>query len=270
MDLTVIIADSNDLRVKKCIESVDENVEILVSLNAPTKELENLIEKLGVKTCYTPEKGLANALNNGIANANYDKVLIIDSDCTFEKGSIKYLYDGLKDSLMVRGIQIFDSDSLASKIIANARNFHANPIPHLEGVIRAYKPLAFRKEIKPMLGGYYYDRDLKLSEDYEMDMRRQRAGISIGYYPNAVVHHCPLSARNDLRSAFRYGADRHTSRSKGSTKPKKDFFDSMIKLKNKALPKIGPAATAYMVLWTMVYDAGYYLQKYFNINRIKK
>jgi glycosyltransferase involved in cell wall biosynthesis len=270
MDLSIVIADSDDLRIKRCIESIDENAEVIVSLNGPTKELAELVKSLGVNSCYAPERGLSAALNNGIAHAKNDKILIIDADCTFEKGAVKYLYSALESSLMARGIQIYDADSWISRIIANARNFHANPIPHLEGVIRAYKPLAFRKEIINALGGHYYDDDLKLSEDYEMDIRRQKAGINITYVPEAVVHHCPLSVGADIRSAFRYGADRHTSVSKGETKPKKKFADSIIKLGNKALPKIGPVATAYMVLWTMAYDVGYHLQKNFDINGVKK
>jgi glycosyltransferase involved in cell wall biosynthesis len=270
MDLSVIIADSNDLRVKDCIGSIDEDVETLVSLNAPSKELSSLVKDMGVKFCYSPKKGLSLALNNGIAHAKYNNVLIIDSDCTFEKGAIKHLYSALESSPMARGIQIYDSDNLISRVIANARNFHANPIPHLDGVIRAYKPLAFKKDIVSSLGGYYYDEDLKLSEDYEMDIRRQKVGLNIAYVPEAAVHHCPLTLAGDIKSAFKYGADRHTSVTKGETKPKKKFFDSMVKLRDKALPKIGPAATAYMILWTMAYDTGYNFQKYFDINGVKK
>lgn len=269
MDLSIVIADSNDLRLEKCVESIDEDVNVVVSMNAPTEELKGLVNKLGVDSCYLPQRGLAQALNLGVAHAKYDRVLIIDSDCTFEKGCIKRLYSALDDSLMSRGVQIFDYSGYISKVIANARNFHANPLPHLEGFIRAYKPLAFRKEIKSLLGGHYYDADLKLSEDYEMDIRRQKAGISIKYVPEAVIHHCPLTIFQDVRSAFRYGADRHTSVLKGRTKQKKTFFKSMVKLWKKALPQIGPASTAYMVLWTMAYDLGYHLQANFDINNVK-
>lgn len=270
MDLSIIIADSDDLRIKSCISSIDEDVEVLVSLNGASRELEALVKELSVNSCTIADKGLAAALNNGIINARYDKIIIIDSDCTFEKGCIRMLYDALKYSEMVRGIQITKYVGIMGRIISKAREFHGNTNPDIYlDEIRAYKPLAFRKECALNMGGKMYYDQLKLSEDFEMNERRKKAGIPITFLPDAKIYHEPLSVMSDLKSAYKYGADRHTLVRRGLTKDKKSFFQSLKKLRNRCIPRQGMAVAAYMVFWTATYDLGFYTQKYLDINGIE-
>jgi glycosyltransferase involved in cell wall biosynthesis len=268
MDVTILIPDSSDTKIADCVKSIDESADILVCLNAPTADVLEVVSQLKVRTCTLPEKGLASALNNGIANARHEQIIIIDSDCVFAPGCISKLYESLDESLMARGTQIFLEDGLMTRIVGEAREYHANTLPSETDVIRAYKPLAFRKEVVQMLGGNMYFPPLKLSEDFEMDMRRQKQKIPLTYVKDAVVYHAPLKPLSDLKSAFKYGLDRHTVVSNGLSKPKKPFVQSMLKLKEEGLNRIGIGPSLYMVAWTIAYDLGYYSQKYFDINRV--
>lgn len=264
MDLTIIIADSDDLRIKNCIESIDENVEILVSLNKPTKDLFSLINKLEVNYCLIEKKGLSLALNNGILHAKYDKIIIIDSDCIFEKGTIKKLFNSLDSSDMARGIQLTKYNSFLSKIISKARQFHGNTVPDPEkDEILAYKPLAYKKSIATRMGGKIYNDKLLLSEDFEMNLRRLNANIGLKFCPDAIIYHDPISLLSDLRSAFRYGKDRYTMIKLMLTKPKKNLLKSLKKIAKKCYPKYGFSVSLYMVIWTLTYDFGYWY-KYFS------
>lgn len=270
MELSIVIADSRDLKIRDCVNSIDENVEVIVSLNDATDELVKLTKTLGVRTCETKERGLALALNRGIEKANNSKILIVDSDFTFEKGTIRRLYKGVEDNdSMVRGRVIYNHDNILSKIVAKAREYHANSAPK-DGEIKAYKPLLFDRRIKDKMGGRFYDNDLKLSEDYEMDTRRRKAGIKIKYIPEAVVHHAPISPIHDLESAYKYGLDRHTTVIRGLTKPKKGTLSSLKKLISHGRERLGFTGILYMALWTLAYDLGYHTQDSFNINGVKR
>lgn len=262
MDLTVIIADSTDLRIKNCIESIDEDIEVLVSLNGPSKELFDLVKEMNVKYCFLPNMGLAAALNNGIKHASNSKIIIIDSDCTFKEGTIRKLCDALDRYPMVRGVQITRFDGFLSQIISKAREFHGNTNPDSKlDEIMAYKPLAYKKEVAKLLGGEIYNPKLKLSEDFEMNERRKSAGVKLGFIPDAIIYHDPISIKSDLKSAFMYGSDRHTMVELGLTKPKKTFLQSLKKLRKKCYLRFGFGVTAYMVLWTSAYDLGYFKKK---------
>lgn len=268
MDLSVVIADAYDLRIKRCIESIDEDVEVVVSLNGPTNELVGLVSTLGVSTCLLPQRGLGAALNNGIDHARFDKILIIDSDCVFERGTIRKLYRALDSSLMVRGIQQTRWNSYLSKLTSIGREWHGNtnPDPNVDEV-RAYKPLGYRRETIKRLGGMMYNPLLKLSEDFEMNERRKQAGVGLVLIPDAVIYHDRVSVGSDLKSAYRYGQDRQTMVECGLTRPKKHFIQSWQKIKDRCLPRYGLSVAAYMVLWTAAYDCGYHIQKLSGRNR---
>ena len=89
LPISIIIPCADDLRVAQCIESIDENAEIIVVLNGPTEQIKNLVKKYFVKTFFLKERNLGMALNVGIKNASYNRVLLMDSDCVFFKNTIR-------------------------------------------------------------------------------------------------------------------------------------------------------------------------------------
>jgi len=276
MDLSIIIRVKDDIRIKECIESIDENVEKLVVLNTPTDRVRELVSQLNVRTIEINNNNLAKAYNVGIEASSYENILLMDSDCIFDKGTIKKLYNGLKKAPLSKGRIIFTYKSLNGKIVALSREYHVTDI------INAYAPpLAFNKKIKNKIEGYFFDEDLFWTEDHEFDQRVKRVGLSIEYNPDAIIKHDELSFRSDLKSSFYYGAGYFEGIYKGVTKPcflyggNKTLLSSMIYDMLRAtafsvlfidvIKKKGLLPAIFMSIWMFAFSIGYYSQALFNI-----
>lgn len=213
MNVSIVIPDSNDLRIENCINSIDENVEVVISLNKPSKKLKLLIDKILYEQknnyryenlrfiiCQIEIASIALAYNNGIKNAKYKNILLMDSDCTFKKGTIGKLYLNLGDNLLSKGRVIFKQKSLQSKITAKARDYK------ISKTVNAYSPpLLFKKQIINYIGRYYFHPKLCWLEDSEFDARVRKAKLNISYDKSAVIFHDQLSFAKDLKSSFLYG-----------------------------------------------------------------
>lgn len=260
LSISIIIPVADDLRVGKCIESIDENTEIVVVLNGPTKQVKNLVEKYDVKTCFLSERNLPAALNVGIKNSTFDKVLFMDSDCTFERGTIRCLHDGLRRFKLAKGKAIFESTNFWNRIFAKAREYTTSNTPN------AYKPpLAIRKSIIKDIS-YYFDDDIHWTEDADLDRRVKEVGLSINFIPEAKIYHPPVSLFVDLRSAFRYGIGKRIRAEKGLTKGMGTFFPYLIDI----LKKKGLLTAVYMIFWNISYCFGYFFQFFFDPYKVKE
>ena len=102
MNISILIPVSNDLKIIEALKSIDEKVQVVVSLNKPSQEILKLVKNIQKKRfpalknldivfCKIDYKSIAGAYNNGIKTAKYDNILLMDSDCIFEKGTIKKL-----------------------------------------------------------------------------------------------------------------------------------------------------------------------------------
>ncbi len=261
MDLTILIPVRNDVHIKECVESIDEKVDILVVLNNPTREVEDIVSKLDVKVAKIGEANLSKAYNYGIENAKYENVLLMDSDCTFQKGCIKKLYDGLNTAKLSKGKVVFKRNSKVSNVIAKVREFTTSDF------CNAYSPpLAFKKKIVNDIG-YYFDPNLRWEEDYDFNNRVIKAGLTINWIKDAEIYHPELTLFRDLRSAFNYGTGHYVGIKKGIYKEKE-----LTKIQRKKLisyqmkyiyMKKGYAALLYYKVWCKAYKFGMIAQRYF-------
>ncbi|MBU4283556.1 MAG: glycosyltransferase [Nanoarchaeota archaeon] len=271
----------DDIRIRKCIESIDEKVEKVVVLNTPSDEVRTIVSRLDVKTIEIDNNNLARAYNVGIETSSNSNVLLMDSDCVFDEGTIGRLYEGLSDAPISKGKVIFTYKSLTGKIIALSREYHVTD------VINAYAPpLAFDKSIKNKIGGFYFDEDIFWTEDHEFDQRVKRHGLQIKYVPEATIRHDEISIKSDLKSSFNYGAGYFEGVKKGATEPcfmyggSKTLLGSIVYDVGRvaALPllfvdvtkKKGILPAAFMSVWMFTFTAGYYAQALFNILRKEK
>lgn len=282
MDLSIIVRVKDDVRIKKCIESIDESVETVVVLNTPTNEVREIVSNLAVKMVEIGNNNLAKAYNVGIETSTYNNVLLMDSDCVFDKGTIKKLYQGLEEAPLSKGRVIFTHSNIISKIVALSREYHVSDIAN------AYAPpLAFNKAIRKKLGGYFFDEDLFWTEDHEFNQRVQRAGLPIKFIPDATVRHDEQTFIEDLKSSFNYGAGYFEGIRKGVTQPcfmyggNKTLLGSFAYdlIRAAALPvlfadvtrKKGALPAVFMSVWMTSFSAGYYAQGLFDIlDREKK
>ncbi|MBN1792102.1 glycosyltransferase [Candidatus Woesearchaeota archaeon] len=276
MDLSVIVRVKDDIRIKRCIESIDENVEKMIVLNTPSDQVRGIVDKLDSRTIEISENNLGKAHNAGIDACSNEKVLLMDSDCVFNPGTIRTLFDGLREASLSKGRVVFTHKSFVGRIVALSREYHVSD------KVNAYAPpLAFSRDIKNKIGGYYFDEDLFWTEDHEFDQRVQRANLRIKYEKDASIEHDELTMRSDLRSSFHYGAGYYEGIAKGVTQScfmyggHKRLIGSVAYdcVRAAALPllfadvkrKKGILPAAFMCVWMGAFSAGYYSQALFNV-----
>lgn len=248
LNISIIIPCSTDTRIGKCIESIDENVEIVVVLNGSNKQVRNIVKKYNVKTVFSKKANLANALNLGIENSKNKKIIFIDSDCVFKKGAIKKVYKALDNNVVVKAKVFFDYNSWQSKIVAETRDYvnYNEPKP--------YNPfLAINKSIIKYSGGYYFDSNIFWTEDADFYNRYKNSKVSIKYLYSAEAVHPPLSFLQDLTSAFKYGIGKRIRVERKSSKGLGTHFSNIPDIVTKKSISSG----IYYFVWNISYILGY-------------
>jgi glycosyltransferase involved in cell wall biosynthesis len=254
LKLTIVIPCRDDAQVVRCVRSVDADAEILIVLNgSPPGFVERLRRELGarVRIEILESANLPRALEHGIHAASFDRVLLMDSDCVFEPGSVvavERAFDaGASDAEVYKGRIVFDPGSRrSSALVARSRS------QRMARIETAYKPpLALSRRLQDRLGGYFFDSRLIWKEDADLDYRVRRAGIRIGPVEGCVIHHAPLSVRADLNSSFRYGVG--AAIAEHLEIPLLKPFRSV----NESLQRHGPDAALYMIVLNLLHRAGY-------------
>ena len=266
--ISIVIPCSDDILIKNCLESIDANVEIIVSLNKPSDAVKKIIDNYpSIKIIETDKKGIALAYNNGIEATSNDWILLMDSDCVFAKDAIVKMWVMSMHFLVIKGRIVFQSKGLISSVIARVREFTTSD------TINAYSPpLLFNKKIIEEIG-YYFHPDLVWSEDADFNNRVKTKNIQIGYVPEAVILHKPILLAQDIKSAFNYGVGRQIGKELNIYKPhtiKSVIFNIItvfintgkIFIKKGLLP-----ALYYFFLWNPAFRAGTFLQKWFKLHK---
>ncbi len=251
LPLSIVIPCADDIRIKHCLDSIDEKVEIVVVLNGATKEVINVVNSYDVKVVEIKERNLSKALNIGIEEARHPNIILIDSDCRFERGAIKKLFRGLQRHYIAKGRVIFESNNLLSKTIAKVREYVYYDPP------KPYNPfLAIKKSVKKLIGNYYFNEKIHWTEDADLNMRLKKAGVEVNYVFSARVFHHPLGLKHDLRSAFRYGIGK---RIRVENKVSSGIGTHFLKILDVGIKK-GFLAGFYYFVWNCSYLLGYLYQ----------
>ena len=251
LPLSIVIPCADDVRIKHCLDSIDEKVEVMVVLNGATKEVLNIVDDYDVKVVKIKERNLSKALNIGIKTAKNPKVILVDSDCRFEKGAIKKLFGGLQKYYIAKGKVVFQSNSLISETIAKVRDYIYYDPP------KPYNPfLAIKKDIKELIGNYYFDETIHWTEDADLNTRLKKAGIEVNYVFSAKVFHPPLGLKHDLRSVFRYGIGKRIRVEKGVSSGIGTHFGKILHVGFKK----GLLTSLYYFIWNCSFLFGYLYQ----------
>ena len=253
INLSIVIPAHRDPSLSRCIESIDENVEVIVALNDASEDVEQAAVAAGVTIVSMEEAHLGRAYNLGIQAATGDNILLMDSDCIFTSGAIRKLYDGLSNSDLSKGRVQFASKSYLTKIVARVRHIHTvKP--------NAYSPpLAFKKSILTELGGYYFDPDIPWTEDYDFDMRVRGANLPLTYVDSARIIHPPVNLTRDLRSARNYGMGHAVGYLKGLPwyRLPRLSITQLFKSGRKVFAKYGLATAIYFTVWQISFYFGF-------------
>lgn len=191
---------SEDRHVFATIASIDEDVEIIVSLT-PNATIQQLLENCEIKYVLSPKGNQAVTTNQGIEAATNDKVILIDSDCYFAPGAIQKFSVALDTFDIVNGCVAFESNGgWLSKAIADCRGFdnsYDNPI---------YKPgLGIRKKIVNQFDGFCFNSLVPWTDDADFSYRIKSAGIITHHIEDVCVPHMPITLKKNLVSSFNYG-----------------------------------------------------------------
>jgi glycosyltransferase involved in cell wall biosynthesis len=200
---SVIIPVKDDVRVITCIDSIDEDVEVMLALNGASAEVREISRTHPRKPAWVElaEPNLGAAYNAGAEKASGRYLLFMDSDCLFAPGTIRALVREVMRHSIVKGrVEFTAGKSVLSRLIQDSRTFQ------IADHVNAYSPpLIYDRAIIRAIGGYHYSQLIHWEEDREFDFRLQLAGLSVVYLPEAVVTHAAQDGISDLRSGFRYG-----------------------------------------------------------------
>lgn len=209
--VSIVIPVKDDPLIFRCLESVDESVEVIVVTNGSTEAFVNRLAGFGtypIQLVSLEKPGIGAAYNAGVDKASGEYILLMDSDCVFLPGSIRALAEGIGDGNFARGRTRFSSHSLATRLTACTREFTEDALRTKRP--NAYSPpLLYRKSVAEKLGGYHFNPQLAWREDRDFELRRRAAGVEVTFVPAGVVVHKPLSIREDLASVRNYGAGQY-------------------------------------------------------------
>ncbi|HEY3867498.1 MAG TPA: glycosyltransferase family A protein [Actinocrinis sp.] len=208
---SVVIPVKDDPLIFRCLESIDEPVEVIVVTNGSTPQFVKSLasfEKHPLEIVSLEKPGIGAAFNAGAEKATGDFILLMDSDCVFTPGSIRAMAEGLGSGDFSRGRTVFSSHSWATRMTARTREYTEDALRTRRP--NAYSPpLLYRKDVIQRMGGYHFDPRLGWREDRDFELRRRAAGLPVAFVPEGTVVHKPLSIRADLASVLNYGAGQH-------------------------------------------------------------
>lgn len=263
MDISIVIRCCNDFKVFDCIQSIDEETEIIVSL-CENKIIQERLEKLGIKYCISPKGNLSLTSNNGFVIALHDKVIITDSDTVFTPTCIRQIYEELDKFKVVRAKLVFleKKEILFSKIVAEARDFvNSLPVVFTPGI-------GVKKEIVNEIGGFLFNEIVPFAVDADLTFRIKRAKLEFRTINTANIYHVPEKVKHDLRAAFRIGEGcmiSAKSLSKFYNIKKSKIFWELKAVKPKHYPNLirtkGLKVFIYQLLWDIQFFRGAFISK---------
>lgn len=268
VNLSIIIKCYQDKRIFDCINSIDEDCEVLIPYSGDPPLAAEIADRYPhARIINAPIGNLSASCNLGISACTGNSVLIMDSDARFKAGCIRLMIKYLKDTLVVKPWIVYEHDTsvVGSEVIAKTRQRFNDK------EVRALTPgLAFRKEIKELIGGQFFDERVLFTEDAFLDWKLKKAGISIQFLPEAVVYHSPVSLFHDLRAGFRmgYGYRRavHYAGRENDNSLKVILKRLVSGASLKHFVKEGLAegfdVSCYTSAWTILYNIGYINERF--------
>jgi len=200
---SIVIALKDDIRILKCMDSIDEDVEVVLALNGTPSHICDKIRdhpKRPVLTQNGEPGNLGAAYNAGIEAASKRYILLMDSDCLFGPGTIGKMASLATRYPVVKGQVTYGiAPGLVSKLIARIREFDEG-----DYVSALSPPLIYDRELSRKIGGHFSSL-IHWCEDREFDFRMQMANIPVLYEGSATIHHDAQVGIQDLRSYWRYG-----------------------------------------------------------------
>ncbi len=203
--------------IVRCVNSIlsqdypGDKLEIVIvdglSTDGSREQVQTLVQQhVNIRLLDNPQKRTPRSLNTGIKNARGDVVIILGAHTTIDRKfvstNIKYMNE--LDVKCTGGTQINVGDTYLQRAIGCGMGsvFGMPSAPYrffpkkrfVDTVVYA----AYRKELFEQIG--YFDEELHISEDAELNWRIRQAGYKIFYTPEIVSYYYP---RKNLKTLFK-------------------------------------------------------------------
>jgi glycosyltransferase involved in cell wall biosynthesis len=205
--VSIVIPMYYDKNIENTVKNINSRyrIEIVIVLNGQNKEAKKIINnlkrtsKFEIKVFNIKERNIGMAREVGCLKSSGEYLVMLDSDILLRKSAIDKLIKDLRRSDLSKGNLIYRYSNQFNKIVAESRYIHSS------GIKNAYTPLlAFRKEIAKKIG-YYFNKKIPWTEDYEFDQRIKKMHLKLVGDALAIGYHQPVSMSHDLHNSFNYG-----------------------------------------------------------------
>ncbi len=246
-------------RLKKCLASIDEHVDIVVSTAVDSAIVNRKFqENITVVTHSYGNWSLATEV--GLQKAKNSKVIIMDADSTFEKKAVASLYRALSGNVIVvkPKVVFLYNQNYTSKLNSDIRT-HQNE----------YKPKAFtpglaidQKKLLDQIGvnKHLYDVRVKYADDGNLNKRIYEAGIPIKLLNTATIYHEPVTLKHEIKTAYVLGMGNRQAEDKfdlakllheETSRNARSFYI-------KAYKRFGFKTVMGLLVWRIIYYFGYF------------
>jgi cellulose synthase/poly-beta-1,6-N-acetylglucosamine synthase-like glycosyltransferase len=183
---------------------------------------------------HSPNSGKGAALNKGISLSHGEIIISFDADCAVHEHAVKHFVSYFADPNVMAAagnIKVGNTKTILGLVqsLEYYFSFQNKKAEALLGIVLVIggAASAFRREVFDRLGGYDAGT---LTEDMDLSLRIQEAGMRIVYAPEAVVHtEGPTTLHGLLKQRLRWKRGRieafhmhkssFFSRKKGMNKP---------------------------------------------------
>jgi GT2 family glycosyltransferase len=213
-EVTVVVCTRNGARtMRSCCEGLlaldYPRVEVVVVDDGSTDASAAIASEYGFRVISTPNRGLSNARNTGLAAARGDIVAYLDDDARPDPQWLRYLVTAIDDGghAGVGGPNLPPpGDGAIAECVACSPGGPTHVL--LSDTIAEHIPgcnMAFRRNRLEAVGGF--DPRFRIAgDDVDVCWLLQREGWTLGFSPSAVVwHHRRSSIRGYLRQQREYG-----------------------------------------------------------------
>ncbi|NOZ60174.1 MAG: glycosyltransferase family 2 protein [Calditrichaeota bacterium] len=222
--VSIVIPMYNEAgNIERCIGSIQgqnypqEKIEIIVvdgnsSDGSREKVLSLAKNHFTIRLLTNPKRKTPSSLNMGIKNASGEVVIILGAHTKIKEDFVSQNIRLMKEMNIkcVGGTQINVGENFMQRAIGYAMGhpFGLASAPYRYGKKEKFVDTvvyaAYRKELFDEVG--YFDEDLFISEDAELNWRIRQAGYKIFYSPKIVSYYYPRKTMGKLiNQLFRYG-----------------------------------------------------------------
>ena len=190
----IIVSFKSDHIIHRCINSIDNEIEIIVVDNSNNAEFKKYIEEKykNVRCILSTNIGMGAGNNIGIRNTNKDFALVLNPDVILDKNAINQIIDASRtiDSFGVIAPTL-DKIKYPNYKLDNKNNQKFDPIkPFKVKSVDGYSMLLNLKKLKQLIDFNFFDENFFLYlENDDFCKRLQLVNENIFVVPKSKIYH---------------------------------------------------------------------------------